>query len=401
MPKIADTLIVLFTRGMSLREWSLSGMLSRELALYRRLAERYGRIVFVTYGDTAERSYLIGCVTEAEASKMIVCGNDQRMPIDAYEASLLARLRTLLGTDRTVVMKSNQMSCYAGTPALADALAENGRRVALIARGGYLWSRLAAHTRGPDSPEAIDAAEREASLCRSASLVVGTTEAMVKDLCWRYTLKPEAARVIPNYVDLAEPPRGAESRDRNLVLYAGQLAPVKRVDLLIEAMAVIKGSMGDGPVLEIIGAGPERKRLEDLAAAIEAPVRFVDRMPHEALIRRMGECAVYVQASETEGHPKTVIEAMATGAPVVVADSPGLGDVVSHGSTGLRVAGEPRAFAHAIESLLGDADWRELLGSAASTGARAQYGLDRILTLEIEAHQTAIARAAVTERAAA
>lgn len=401
MRQIADTLIVLFTRGMSLREWSRSGMLSRELALYRRLLANYGRIVFVTYGDAAEHDFVVQSVAAEEASRLVVCCNPKRLPIDAYEASLAGTLDAMLGSDTSVVIKSNQMSCYAGAVGLAATLGERGRRVAFVARGGYLWSRLAAHTKGSDSAEAIDAAAREGVLCRGASLVVGTTEEMVNDLCWRYTLNVEATRVIPNYVSIREPARPAADRERNLVLYAGQLAPVKRVHLLIEAMSMVKSSLGEGPILEIIGEGSERGRLEALAAELDAPVRFRDRIPHEDLLRRMAQCAVYVQASETEGHPKTVIEAMTTGAPVIVADAPGLGDVVSHGATGLRVPGDPQGFAHAIESLLGDEDWRELLGSAAATSAFSQFSLDRIVPLEVEAHQAALERAAAVGRAAA
>jgi len=395
MSTLADTLVVLFTRGMSLREWSSSGMIGRELALYQRLAEWYGRIVFVTYGNAAERGFLAGCITGPEAAKMVVCGNDDGLAIDAFEATLAARLEALLGTDRTVVVKTNQMSCFAGAPELAKALRVPGRRVALVARGGYLWSRLAAHTTGPDSAEAKDAAEREGSLCRRASIVVGTTEDMVNDLSWRYTLNADATRIIPNYVSILEGRKSAAERDRNLVLYAGQLAPVKRVHLLIEAMANVKAAMGEGPVLEIIGAGPERERLGRLVTELGAPVVFRERIPHEQLIQRMAQCAIYVQASETEGHPKTVIEAMSTGAPVIVADAPGLGDVVTHGATGLRVPAEAQAFAHAIESLLGDEDWRESLGSAAATTAFSQFSLERIVPLEVESHRAALEQAAV------
>jgi len=399
MTQIADTLVVLFTRGMSLREWATSGMLSRELAIYRRLLDVFGRVVFVTYGDRGESRFLDESMSPSESGRMAVCGNEPRLPIDDFEATLPTRLEGLLKTDRTVVVKSNQMSCFAGAVGLVASLGQGGRKVALVARGGYLWSWLAAHTMGPDSAEAVEAAMREGGLCRAAAIVVGTTQEMVNDLSWRYTLNADATRVVPNYVVIADPPTLPAERERNLVLYAGQLAPVKRVHLLIEAIAIVKASMGEGPVLEIIGAGPERERLVAHAKTLEAPVVFRERIPHQELVRRMARCAVYVQASETEGHPKTVIEAMATGAPVIVADTPGLGDVVTHGATGLRLPAEPRVFAHAIESLLGDEDWRELLGSAAATAARSQYSLDRVVAMEIEAHRAALVRAGVGEGA--
>ena len=83
------------------------------------------------------------------------------------------------------------------------------------------------------------------------------------------------------------------------------------------------------------------------------------------------------QASALEGHPKTVIEAMALGAAVVVADAPGLGEVVTHGVTGLRVEAQPGPIADAIGFLL-DEPWREQMGHGAGAVAGAvRAGRDR------------------------
>jgi glycosyltransferase involved in cell wall biosynthesis len=97
-----------------------------------------------------------------------------------------------------------------------------------------------------------------------------------------------------------------------------------------------------------------------------------------------------VQASELEGHPKTVLEAMSAGAAVIVANSPGLGDVVMHGATGLRVSLDSEAFSRAISEMLNDADWRDALGAGAARMVHATLGLSAIAPKEIEAHQYAL-----------
>jgi SAM-dependent methyltransferase len=85
-----------------------------------------------------------------------------------------------------------------------------------------------------------------------------------------------------------------------------------------------------------------------------------------------------------------VLEAMASGAAVVVANSPGLGRVVQHGLTGLVMPPEPEAFSRAFGGLMHDAAWRDALGTAARQSVSEQFGLERVLDLEIQAHRAAL-----------
>ena len=387
--RIADTLVLVFTYGMSLRGWQSSGLLAREWALYDALLPRYERLVLATYGGPDDAAALDAVIRPEHRPKVAVVCRAPGISVEAHAADLPARVAASVGDARTVVVKTNQMVGGEVAVGITQTLRAGGRRVALVARGGYLWTRFAAHDHGPDSPAATDAAAREGALCAAADLVVGTTPDMVEDLAWRYLLPPERVTVIPNYVLIDRPVRPASERTPGLLLYAGQLSPRKRVDLLIRAVAMLDAATRSAVTLEIIGEGPERKALGALAASLAAPVRFLPRLPHHDVIERMSACAVYAQASELEGHPKTVLEAMAAGTPVVVADAPGLGDVVTHGGTGLRLPPDPAAFAHALQELLRDEDWREQLGGAASRAIRTSFGLPTVIALECAAHRRA------------
>ncbi len=142
--------------------------------------------------------------------------------------------------------------------------------------------------------------------------------------------------------------------------------------------------------LEIIGDGISAPALKAQAEKTGARIIFRERVPHAELLERMRKCTVYVQASELEGHPKTVLEAMACGAPVVVADSPGQGGVVRHGATGLKVPCDPLAFAHVLSQLIPDTDWRDILGGTAATTTQATFGLQVVSELEAAAHTRAL-----------
>jgi glycosyltransferase involved in cell wall biosynthesis len=223
-------------------------------------------------------------------------------------------------------------------------------------------------------------------------MVVGTTDDMVDDLAWRYALNPGQTRVIPNYVLADGMVVPSDGRDKSTVLYAGQLVARKRVDVLIEAVA--SDELRDRVKLKIVGEGREEPRLRELARKLGASVEFGARVPHRELLTLMESCTIYAQASELEGHPKTVLEAMAAGAPVLVAASPGLAEVIDHGSSGLRVQPTAEAFALAINDLLQDPEWRDLLGATAARIVRARFGLPTVLREEIEVHRVALSRGA-------
>ncbi|MBK7406571.1 MAG: glycosyltransferase [Phycisphaerales bacterium] len=388
---IADALVLVLSAGVSLRNWEDAGILGREAALSRRLGSRYGRLIVVSEGGAGDAA-LVGRLGGPDASTPGLVCNEQGQERTAFLAGLPGRVRAELGGIRSVVVKTNQMDAGDGAVAIARGLREAGLRVGLVARGGYPWSRFVAWEAGAESARAAEVAAAESELCRAADMVIGTTDRMLDDLRWRYGLSADRTALVPNYVpDEAHSDSGVR-REAGTILFAGRLVPQKRVDLLIEAAALLAGLGAGRARLTIVGAGELEQPLRGLAGARGVEVDFVPRLPHTQLLDRMRRCAVYAQASSYEGHPKTVLEAMACGAAVVVADAPGLADVVETGSTGLVARATPASLARAIARVLRDADLAATLGREGAAGAEA-LRLDRVAALEAGVHSRAIARA--------
>ena len=395
MTKIADALIVTFNSGMSLQTWVDAGILEREWALYERLKSRYGRVYLLTSGSARDIQIASGFGDHVE----VIC-NEHGLDEMAYISKAPALVLERLGDARTVVIKTKQMKGGAAALELAQSLRKSGKRVGLVARGGHLWSRFTAVELGPSADPAIDAGTRERELCRGADIVVGTSIAMTGDLAWRYGLDPDRVMLIPNYVLPNTPKRTAEERDPNTILFAGSLVKRKRIDMIIDVIAQL-GETGTEARLDVVGEGPELEPLRQLAEERGVKAEFEGRIPHSELLDRMSRCTIYAQASALEGHPKTVLEAMATGAAVVITDTPGLGRVVQHGLTGLAMPAEPEALARAFEGLMMDAAWRDALGNAAHEAVMGAYGLDKVLSLEVEAHKRALDIAGSRDHSAA
>ncbi len=387
---VADALVLCFAPGMSLADWRRLGLLEREWALYAHLRDHgaYRQIAFVTYGGPAEAAIAL----TLDPALVLVC-NAEGLAREEFEARIPELTAGAIEGAKSAVVTTNHMEAGPAAVAIAGALRAGGVRVGLVGRGGFLWSRFVAADDGAESARARRAGEIEAHLCREADLVVGTTPEMVDDLAWRYGVERARAAVVPNYV-IGDAPQGMEDREGDTVLYAGQLVDRKRVDLLIRAMSRLPDEVKSRARLLIVGDGPEEARLRALSEELKVRATFEARLPHRELLRRMSRCALYAQASRLEGHPRTVIEAMAAGAPVVVADGPGLVDVVDHGLTGMCVPGHEAALAGAIEGLLSDKEWREALGAAAANRARTRWGLARVAGLEVAAHARALERGA-------
>ncbi|MCU1310420.1 MAG: glycosyl transferase group 1 [Candidatus Angelobacter sp.] len=135
---------------------------------------------------------------------------------------------------------------------------------------------------------------------------------------------------------------------------AGRLIPIKGINYLLRAMSLLKP---DFPHLrlEIAGVGPESSNLKDEVASLglEANVTFLGWISDP--LSKLSQWTAFIQPSVEEGLPIAVLEAMATGLPVVASAVGGLPEIVDDGKTGRLVPpADPVSLANAIRELLLD-----------------------------------------------
>jgi len=190
---------------------------------------------------------------------------------------------------------------------------------------------------------------------------------------------------IPNGVDVPPPStdamRGA-ARDAlgvtgRVVLYAGRLDREKGVDVLIEAWPRVGI---DDATLVIVGDGPERTALTHLADRIgcESSVRFVGSTTQ--MLTFFAAADVFVLPSRSEGISNALLEAMASGLPVVATDVGGNRQVIECSNMGTLVPSEdPAVLAGALAAMLVNAEMRRRIGVAARNHVRARYSAERMV----------------------
>ena len=167
--------------------------------------------------------------------------------------------------------------------------------------------------------------------------------------------------------------------DRVVIGTVGRLNPVKDQGTLLEAFARLESGPGD-LALVLIGDGPSANHLRERAGRrdLAGRVHFAGRRGDVALLLRGLD--VFTLPSLNEGISNTILEAMASGLPVVATRVGGNGELVEEAVTGSLVpVGDPAALAHALSAYVGDPHLRALHGKAGRQRAVEVFGLDRMV----------------------
>lgn len=165
-----------------------------------------------------------------------------------------------------------------------------------------------------------------------------------------------ATGVVPNIVNLdAFRPADVLPAQAQL-LVTRNLEPIYDIATALRAFALVGARYPDAR-LTVAGSGPDRAALEELAAqlGIAERVRFTGRLDNAELPALYRAAGIVVNASRVDNMPISLLEAMASGVPIVSTNVGGIPHVVEHEATALLVPpGEPVAMANAIIRVLGD-----------------------------------------------
>ena len=101
----------------------------------------------------------------------------------------------------------------------------------------------------------------------------------------------------------------------------------------------------------------------------------------------MNRSRIFILPSHYEGQPKTLIEAMSCGMPVIGADSPGIREIIDHGINGLLCGTDSESIRTSIQELLDKPDLCETLGNNARQYVLEHFSLDRVFEIEYQLYQ--------------
>ena len=205
-----------------------------------------------------------------------------------------------------------------------------------------------------------------------AEAVVANSQGLQK-LAEKYDDQVEI-KVIPNGVDIHHY-SNPEEREwiPTRMLFVGRLVYQKGLDLLMKALGELKDFSWQ---LRLVGDGPHRSELERLAKnlGISDRIEFKGWIDKEMVTREYQHANLFVFPSRHEGMPNAVLEAMASGLPVIASKISGNEELVNHGVTGLLVPPENfMELGRAVRSLLEDTEKMKKFGAESRSRVESNY----------------------------
>jgi glycosyltransferase involved in cell wall biosynthesis len=239
----------------------------------------------------------------------------------------------------------------------------------------------------PQLPGSVGRAFLETYLpnfCRSCDLVISPSKSL--EVFLRQVKVGSPIEIIPNGIDLSpfrESSTGVSREDFGfreddiLLLYVGRISGEKNLNFLIRSFHGISQAF-ENVRLMVVGDGPD---LEDLQSRVREMgigplVHFTGLVPYKETPAYFRLADIFVTSSISEVHPLSVIEAMASGLPVVGVGEGGVGDTVEDGATGFLAPNEIAAYTSKLVRLIVEKDLR-LSMSAEAMKSSEKYNIQK------------------------
>ena len=246
---------------------------------------------------------------------------------------------------------------------------------------------LYAQTRLPLMPAEVSMSLLQSympTFCDNVDLVISPSLGMEKIL--RQYGVTSHIEVVPNGADLgpflsAQPLAREEfgfTKDDILLVYMGRIAPEKNLEFLLKAFAGVSRAVPNTKFLVVGGGQKEHEEgIRTFAhdVGLGDRVRFTGTVAYADLPSYLAMCDIFATASVTEVHPFSVIEGMATGLPIVGIDSPGIGDSIADGETGLLSVDDLASYTAKLTTLCLNRDLQKKMGAAAQKASH-QFSIE-------------------------
>lgn len=271
---------------------------------------------------------------------------------------------------------------------------------------GVMKQRVA---RQPAEAEGSYRLEGEQQVLRQADRIVAATPAELAQLQWLYQADTNKVVVIPPGVDVSRfyPIPADEAKEfigvppcERVVLFVGRIEPLKGIETLIEAIALMR-RQGVYVCLSVIGGDPdggpetqnaEMARLKVMSeqAGVDDLVTFLGKRSQDTLPYYYSAAEAVVVPSHYESFGMVALEAMACGTPVVASQVGGLAYLVQDEVTGYTVpVDEPQELAMRLRTLLEEPALRQKLGSQAAQLAQ-DYAWEKIAARVVDLYSDVI-----------
>ena len=223
----------------------------------------------------------------------------------------------------------------------------------------------------------------------NADAIICYTSEMKEEM-ENWGIRTENVRIIHNGVN-TEFFRPLNNNDKEYdIIWVGRYVPGKGIEFLIQSLSELKKEFKDFKVL-MIGSGPLKKSIEEMVikSNLTNHITFIEKISNDDLLYYYNKSKLFVLTSIEEGVPRTILEAMACGLPVVCSDLPQLKTLID-GSGILVPKKDGISIANAIMKILNDDKFYERLSMNARQKIITKYSWEDTVTKTIQLYEELI-----------
>lgn len=314
--------LVFLTFGVSFKDWQQSGLLNRELNLYKNMKTLYNiDFTFVSFGyeDDIELAGGFKVIPYYSYNKY------HKSKVKTFFQSIIFSWKLHKYTDQPLLIKTNQL-----LGSWMAIIYKIKNKKPLIIRTGYDLYRFSIYEGKSRIKKISYFILTQLSILFSDVYIV-TSMSDKKFINNKYFFSNSKLIVLPNWVKLAknEEITPMNLRYDNKILAVGRLEKQKNFDKIIEIFS------NTNYVIDIIGTGSERKNLEKLSSNLNLEVNFLGNLPHSELLEQYKKYRVVISTSLYEGNSKTTLEAMSYGCLVIVTNIENNSEIILNNKDGL------------------------------------------------------------------
>ena len=313
--------IILFTYGVSIKDWKSSGLLDREVKIYNHLSEKYGiEYKFLTFGDETDLEYQHE-IPNIEIIPLYKYVNKNSIKYFEIIKSFFYpfKIRKILSFENTIIKTNQLWGSWIGI------VLKIITKKPLIIRTGYdllTFKRL--EGKGVFKIFLFKTLTKLSLLFSNRYLV--TSEQDYKSLNFEFKNRKNKISILSNWVKVDE--KINTKRFNNRLISVGRLEKQKNFPELIMQISQSRYE------LDIYGDGSEKNNLIKLSEENNSIVNFMDRIKNEDLLDALRKYKYFVSSTLYEGNPKAILEAMSAGCVVIVSNAVGVNNIIDHGKNG-------------------------------------------------------------------
>lgn len=361
-----------FTYEISVKDWLTSGLLSREIELYKQISNNTEiQFTFITYGTKED----IEILSEFKKIKVVVVGEylKSKNKFVKFIQSLTIPFRLKKELKNIDLIKTNQLM-GSWIPIILKLLLKKP----LIVRTGYDLLEFSIKEKKSIFKIIFYYFLTLLSLIISDKYFVTSKKdlATLNKKFWFLNCKNIEIR--QNWVNLPTEPITLKNRKKNAVLMVGRLERQKNYFNVIDNLS------GSKLTLDIIGAGSLRKSIEDFAKLNNVNVNFLGTFDHTSLIKKYTQYKYYLLYSKFEGNPKTLLEAMSQGCVPLVLKNENIIEIIKNGINGIILQDEQDSIYEWVLNLNNNSNLFKEISKNAQLLIHEAFSLENYKKREIE-----------------